>query len=205
MSRTTALPPAPQARAPRPARIAGRTRRSAAPPRARSSCRATARRDTSRPRAPPPPSGSAACQSPAPAPPPGDPETTASRAPPRAAAAPPGAPRAPGTPPRAASPARRSPPAAAPRWAAPPPSPRPRLAILNRQLHVHHHALLPLRRAHLEPLEHHHAPLRPLVDRLPLQRLDRPHIRRLRDADLAVVDPHPQLRHQRGLDVAHHA
>src|SRR2546427_7839349 len=35
-----------------------------------------------------------------------------------------------------------------------------------------------------------HAPLRPLVDRLPLQRLDRAHVRRLRDADLARSEEH---------------
>ena len=37
-----------------------------------------------------------------------------------------------------------------------------------------------------------------------LQRLDGTHIRRLRHADLAVIDLEAELRHQRRLDVAHH-
>src|SRR6185503_8150330 len=40
--------------------------------------------------------------------------------------------------------------------------------------------------------------------RLPLQHRDRLQFRRLRDADLAMIDLQSQLRHQRALDVAHH-
>ena len=80
---------------------------------------------------------------------------------------------------------------------------RLRLLLAERELHAHLHPLRALRRPHLEILEHDHPPLGALGDRFFLQRLDRPHVRGLRHADLAMIDLEAELRHQRRFDVAH--
>src|SRR5207245_57296 len=79
-----------------------------------------------------------------------------------------------------------------------------RLTPLERQLDAHDHTLRPLRRPDLEALEDHDAPLGPGAYRVLLQLLDRSHVRGLGHADLAVIDLHAELRHQRRLDVPHH-
>src|SRR5579859_127264 len=79
-----------------------------------------------------------------------------------------------------------------------------RLLLAITQLHAHHHALRPLRRPNLEVLEDDDAALGALADCLFLQCLDRPDVRRLRHADLAMIDLEAELRHQRRLDVADH-
>src|SRR5437588_5819078 len=79
-----------------------------------------------------------------------------------------------------------------------------RLLVAERELHPYLHALRPLARPHFEILEHDDPPVGTLADRFFVQRLDRPDIRRLRDADLAVIDLEAELRHQRRLDIAHH-
>src|SRR5207244_10741533 len=79
-----------------------------------------------------------------------------------------------------------------------------RLTPLERQLDAYDHALRPLGRPDLEALEDHDAPLGPGAYRVLLQLFDRPHVRGLGHADLAVIDLHAELRHQRRLDVPHH-
>src|SRR2546421_970555 len=81
---------------------------------------------------------------------------------------------------------------------------RLRVLSFKRQAYPDQHPLRPLRGPHLEPLENHHPLLGAGAHSLLLHLLDGPHVGGLGHADLAVVDLHPQLRHQRRLDVPHH-
>src|ERR1051326_2292597 len=91
---------------------------------------------------------------------------------------------------------------------------RLRVLALDRHQHAEDHPPPPCRGdehpgrpfggPRLEALEDHHPLVGAGPDRLLLHLLDGPHVGGLGHADLAVIDFHAQLRHQRRLDVPHH-